>query len=343
MTVAWAYLACLVCLVCLVSPLSSINSYAYTESNLLTDYQTVIAPYFATGSAGEFNGVDGVPIRYRTFINPQERGALVILTGRSEFIPKYAETIYDLRQAGYSIYIMDHRGQGLSGRMLPDTQKGYVKSYNDYLTDLDTFLAKVINAKPHYGLYLLAHSMGAAIATQYAIEHPHTFTAMALSSPMYQVISTPYSEDEALIISSLETFFGNGAGFTPGRGDDEWKDDFDHNGVTFSEARYLLPQSMVAADTAMALGGPTYQWGREAINLDRKIRDKASNLTTPTLIFQAGVDKIVVTKAQNEVCAKAKDCQLVVMPHGMHELLMEKDAVRSLVLSDTLDFFQNNK
>jgi lysophospholipase len=323
--------------------LNATQAFAYPEDSLLTDFDTVISPYFATGSQGEFQGVDGVPIRYRVFPNSQEKGALVIFTGRSEFVPKYAETIYDLRQAGYSIYIMDHRGQGTSGRMLPDTQKGYVKKYRDYLSDMDTFVSQVVNAKPHQSVYLMAHSMGSAIATEYAMEHPDAFKAMVLVSPMYEVVSSPYTETEALIISTLASFFGNGSGYTPGRGDNEWKGDFKSNDVTFSQARYLLPQSMLAADTAMALGGPTYLWGKEAIELDRKIRSHAEELTTPSLIFQAGVDKIVITSAQNDVCSRAVDCKLILMPEGMHELLMEKDATRSVVLSDALDFLENHK
>lgn len=316
--------------------------FAYTEKTLLTDYETVIAPYIATARSGQFQGAGGVPIAYKTFENPLERGALVILPGRTEFIPKYSETIYDLRQAGYSIYIMDHRGQGLSGRMLSDTQKGYVKHYQDYVKDLDTFLNTVVNAKPHQAIYVLAHSMGAAIATQYAIEHPKAFRAMALSSPMYEVASPPYNEEESLLISSIATFFGQGASYTPGSKDDQWKEDFAANNVTFSEARYLLPQSMLAQDPAIALSGPTFRWGQQAIELDHKIRRHASSLTTPTLIFQAAIDKIVITPAQNEVCSKAKSCKLVSIPNAMHELLMEKDEVRDVVLSDTLNFFENN-
>jgi alpha-beta hydrolase superfamily lysophospholipase len=56
-------------------------------------------------------------------------------------------------------------------------------------------------------------------------------------------------------------------------------------------------------------------------------------------MFQAGVDEIVITPAQNEVCGKARDCRLESFAHAKHELLMETDAVRSQVIGDALNFF----
>ena len=58
------------------------------------------------------SSIPGVKIRYRIFERSSQKAAVVISSGRTECMFKYDETIYDLYQKGYSVYIHDHRGQG---------------------------------------------------------------------------------------------------------------------------------------------------------------------------------------------------------------------------------------
>ncbi|VEI62292.1 lysophospholipase L2 [Serratia fonticola] len=73
---------------------------------------------------GEFTGVGGVPIRFVRFTSPLHQRVVVISPGRIESYIKYPEVAYDLFHSGYDVMIIDHRGQGLSGRMLADTHRG---------------------------------------------------------------------------------------------------------------------------------------------------------------------------------------------------------------------------
>ena len=56
-----------------------------------------------------------VELAYRCIEHPTPLGFVVISSGRTESLLKYDETVYDLHSAGYSVFIHDHRGQGLSG------------------------------------------------------------------------------------------------------------------------------------------------------------------------------------------------------------------------------------
>ncbi len=72
------------------------------------------------GEPGEFTSRHpsadaAVKIKYRIFERADEKAAIVISSGRTECMFKYEETIYDLYEEGYSVYIHDHRGQGFSG------------------------------------------------------------------------------------------------------------------------------------------------------------------------------------------------------------------------------------
>ena len=69
------------------------------------------------------------------------RGTVVILTGRGEFIEKYAtEVVGDLLERGFAVAAIDWRGQGLSDRPLQDRGKGHIDTFATYMADLRLFL-----------------------------------------------------------------------------------------------------------------------------------------------------------------------------------------------------------
>src|SRR5689334_12623454 len=142
---------------------SSSPSYAISEINYSDTYNKKVLPYFESAKMEYFTGLGGVKIAYRVFKAPHERAKIVLLPGRTEGIRKYAELIYDLQ--GVSIYVMEHRGQGESGRIASDPQMQYVDSYKDYVKDLESFMDAIVQPKstaqsktPPKTL-LLAHSM----------------------------------------------------------------------------------------------------------------------------------------------------------------------------------------
>ncbi len=67
---------------------------------------------------------------------------------------------------------------------------GYVENFDYFVDDLKTFVEK--EAKPaNERLFLLAHSMGGAIASLYLEKFNADFSAAALSSPMHQPDLSP--------------------------------------------------------------------------------------------------------------------------------------------------------
>ena len=75
----------------------------------------------------------------------QPRGTILLLTGRGEFIEKYAtEVVGELLGRGFAVIALDWRGQGLSYRPLADHEKGHIDSFDTYLADLKLFLQSVV-------------------------------------------------------------------------------------------------------------------------------------------------------------------------------------------------------
>lgn len=118
---------------------------------------------------------DGYRLRYSRFgCDPGPRGAIVLLPGRTEGAYEYYETALDFIARGYGpVYAVDHRGQGLSPRLLDDPSKGHIVRFQDYVDDTEAFVADVLadlgtlGVGPDPVLHLTSNSMGGAIAIGY--------------------------------------------------------------------------------------------------------------------------------------------------------------------------------
>ncbi|NNK78061.1 MAG: alpha/beta fold hydrolase [Litoreibacter sp.] len=117
------------------------------------------------------NPKDGYKIRYSRFgCTLSDRGALVILPGRGDGSYEYFEIAIDFIERGFGpVYVIDHRGQGLSPRLLDNRHKGYVARFEDYVDDAEAFVAAVENDLELLGsgadpvMNLTTNSMGGAI------------------------------------------------------------------------------------------------------------------------------------------------------------------------------------
>ncbi len=72
------------------------------------------------------------------------RGTILLLSGRTEFMEKYTETIRELNERGFMVCSFDWSGQGLSSRMLTDRHKGHISTFESYLDDMALVVQKVV-------------------------------------------------------------------------------------------------------------------------------------------------------------------------------------------------------
>ena len=85
------------------------NAFAAFSMGPLTDF-------WRQREEAEFKGVDDVPVRFVRFCAQHNDRLVLICPGRIESYVKYAEVAYDLFHCGFDVMIIDHRGQGRSGR-----------------------------------------------------------------------------------------------------------------------------------------------------------------------------------------------------------------------------------
>lgn len=286
---------------------------------------------------------DGVNIAYAMVLHPNNQRAIVISNGRVESYIKYQELIFDLYQQGFSVYALDHRGQGLSDRLTHNPHQGYVNKFTDYTADLSQFIDQIVLKQQHNELFMIAHSMGCTIANDYLHKNPQTFTAAVFSAPMFG-IKLPFPKKvvswlaNKLDVSHLEegkvrTKFVLG-------GTHYQSISFKRNQLTHSQYRYQQYRDMFNKTTKVQLGSPTNHWLLEAMAAAEKSINYAKYSKTPILILQAEKDNIVSNKAQNQ--ALSVNCHKVVIEGASHEVFIETDTMRNLALSYTIDFISQH-
>ncbi|MBY6187532.1 alpha/beta fold hydrolase [Marinobacter hydrocarbonoclasticus] len=283
---------------------------------------------------GQFIGVDGVPIHYAVLRHPNERGAIALCTGRVETYLKYHELVEQLYGLGFSLYLWDHRGQGLSGRLLSNHHIGHVRRFDDYVADMHQLYQTLIAPAGHQHIALLGHSMGGAIATAYMTRYPTHFQAAALSAPMYGIVLPAPKwllQPTVSLMAALrpEQYIPGGSDYEPVR--------FEENELTGDPVRYAKFRALYDAWPEVQLGDPSLNWLKEALKqIDQLARD---SVTTPILVMQAGDDAIVDNAAQNAFCDRQPQHQLQRFHGARHEILLEQDEIRTQAITAALHWW----
>lgn len=128
-------------------------------------------------SEGRFQGLRDFNIYYQSWLPAGDaRAVLLVAHGYAEHSGRYQNLADYFVPQGYAIEALDHRGHGRS-----DGERVQVDSYTDYLVDLKTFFDLVHAKHPDLPIYLLGHSMGAAISTAYAAKYQHELAGLILS------------------------------------------------------------------------------------------------------------------------------------------------------------------
>jgi len=261
------------------------------------------------------------------------RGTVLFLNGRTEYMEKYAEVVEELNARGFAVTSLDWRGQGLSDRILTDSQKGHVARFEDYLDDLDLLMGIM----PRHGVpsptIALGHSMGGHMALRFIERRPEQFDRVVLTSPMID-IQLPGFLPRAWLRWLAHTAAQRGlqGAYVLGAGGVGARDRrFDGNPLTSDRVRFERNVEMIRRTPQLAVGGVTYGWLDAAMrSIDRVAAPAfARSLQVPILMVTAARDQIVCLRAQAQFCHQTPDCRHVSIAGARHELLVETDDRRA--------------
>ncbi len=291
-------------------------------------------PLWRQAEHGTLAGVDGVPLHYSVLRQPGARGALVISNGRVESYLKYWPWVQWLYRQGFSLYLWDHRGQGLSGRMLSNPHIGHVERFEHYVEDMAQFYRERVAPDGHREHYLLGHSMGGAIGALYLHRHPDHFRRALFTAPMLGIrLPAPRAliKPVSAVLSVLRPHH-----YVPG-GHDYDPAPFETNELTTDRSAYERFRQLYRDWPPLQLGDPSNRWLEQALWATATL--SRMTITTPIRILQAELDSIVGNADQAAFCRRQPQHQLYPLP-GRHELLIEAPAVQKAVQRHLLAWFR---
>ncbi len=277
------------------------------------------------------------------------RVAVLLLPGYGETMDKYAEVVRDIHAGPEgrhaTVYIVDHRGQGLSGREPPvrhDPRLAFVSDYNVYVSDLERFVREVICGKngPPDRLCLVAHSMGGLIGSLLAARNPGMFSALTLSAPLYQLAAdAPIAG--TVMRALLHLFLSCGQGhkmvfFRRHPVVDESFQIVDAHRMSHDRLRCEWCKDMQRAIplTVMTF---TYRWLVEVTRAYTELERICQNITCPVEILQAERDTIVQNAAHLRLARKMPNATVICTGHeGFHEQFVETDEIRDQLIAACL-------
>jgi len=288
---------------------------------------------------GFFQGLSGGKIRYSISIEAGADRAIVIVTGRTEFIEKYKEICWDLRNTGCSICLLDHFGQGGSGRALDDFQKGHIDDFQSYVNDLEYFVNTIVLAEKKQPIILLSHSMGGTISTLFLEKNQQEVAGLILVSPMLQ-INTGTVLQPLLVekIVDLVCAAGGRHRYVWGGGPFNAELSFSGNELTTDEGRFEHNLELLRCMPELAVGSPTFGWLQQSYRAMRRARKLAHQLSCPILLLKGGRDRVVSLPAMSEFCRNVGECREILFPEARHEVLMEADSIRNEALKEIRNF-----
>ena len=291
-----------------------------------------MAAYWATAS-------DGVRLRYCHWPAEEARGTAIIFTGRSEYLEKYGRVASDLTAAGYHVIAVDWRGQGKSDRLTADRRVGYVQDFVDDQRDVAAFMSEIDKLALPRPRYLIAHSMGGAIAMR-ALKEGLDVDAVVFSAPMWGIFVPRHLRPISHAVPWVAKRIGQQKQVVLGMSPESYtlETSFDENRLTSDRETYDFLQRQARADEDFALGGATYHWFSEARAETARFRGWTMP-AIPAQVYVGTRESIVNRKAIASISARWPGCELVTIEDGMHEMMMERPEIRDVFMAGVLRFF----
>ncbi len=289
-----------------------------------------------------FRGYDGTPLSCYYALHPQEKAAVVIVHGFCEFFGKYHEVMYRFYQEGYSVFFMELRGHGKSGR--PRNQKDQrvsIQTFGDYTEDVRFFIQEFVSRKCTSGdILLLGHSMGGLVSALLLEKYPFLVQRAVLTSPLLKINFGKVPEWAINALSVYTRIAGNGEEYAPGQHAFDGEYAFEDSSY-LDRDRYEYQFVQRLNDPAYQTWGGTWSWVKAATEGTEEVLKNADKIKVPVLILQAGKDKLVRAEGQVALKEKSPYVELKIFPESKHEIFNATKEMREDWYRTVFNFFQS--
>ncbi len=277
---------------------------------------------------------DGWPLRVFERVGDGRRGSILWLGGRGDIVEKYLEAFAGWHDDGWHVTSFDWRGQGGSGRTLPDRRVGHIGDFATWIADLAKFWTSWTARTPGPHV-VMGHSMGGHLVLRALIEDRIAPDAVILSAPMLGFESGPLPQwVAARVVALLGRIIGTRLAWS----ENERPADKRASRAAFlthDVDRYADEQYWLAHEPSLALGPPSWGWVAAAYRSNAIIaaRGAVERVRVPVLTVATLGDRLVSPAAIDRTIGRLPNGELMMFDASVaHEVLREADAVRDAIL-----------
>lgn len=266
------------------------------------------------------------------------RATLLILTGYGESAEKWFETVSELNALGFTAWVLERQGQGGSERSTPWRDLGHVESFDPDVAAVRALTRGVIRPTGDIPFVVIGHSEGGLVALR-AAERGLGMDGLVLTSPAFGLSALPRSRADFTRFTPAMRTLRLGWIRTPDQAG--WKREGPHglqSGLTHDAERGKVQAAWMQANPDLRMGGRSLGWFAAFFDASEAAARDIRRTAVPTLMLDAGQDKVVTATPQSSLCAAMIDCKETRYPAAGHDLHMESDAVRGPWLAAIVDF-----
>ena len=264
-------------------------------------------------STGEFTTFDGLRL-FESSRRPADRpprGGVAIVHGYAEHSGRYEEVAGRLLAASFCVHQFDLRGHGRS-----QGPRAFVRSFDDYVRDVQTFMERIRRQQAVGPLFLLGHSMGGLIAALWTLAHPAGATGLVLSGAALKVNDQihPWLQRMSAAIGKITPRLPT---------------------IRLDDAALSRDAGVVRRfreDPLVYHGRMPAQTGAEIVRSAKQIASRLAEFRLPLLIMHGGDDRLADPEGSRQLHGRAasNDKTLKLYPGLFHEIFHEPERRRVL-------------
>lgn len=309
-----------------------------------------MSPHFhlpKSALVGRAQMADGASVRTLLLPHKAPIANLLLLTGRADFLEKWAGAFAELHQAGFGIASFDWRGQGGSSR-LTASGAGHIDSFDTWLADLDHLSGWARELLGGRRWLVLGHSMGGHLLTRWIADPTRrrlplrrVLDGAVLAAPFYGLGGPALMRAAAMRIAPLQAARGKAADYAWGQQPWGPRQQLPARQylLTASRAHFEDEGLWLAARPELATGGVSWGWLKAFAESEAALeRLPLERLDLPLLLLLADRERVVDNRAALRIAARMPHVRHRFFAHAAHELLREADAVRQDALISIVNF-----
>lgn len=285
---------------------------------------------------------DGVQLR-AGFWPGGDKGTVLVLPGRTEFVERYGIVAKELANRGYNTLTLDYRGHGLSDRLTTPADRGHVDDFRDYQLDVAALMRL---AKAQYmpePFFLFANSMGGCIGLR-ALQEGLNVKAVCFNAPMWGIKMSSTERFAARAIGRLVQNTKLCHARVPTMPDTESviEQPFAENAVTRSKEVFSHLKFQMRERPELVTGSPSINWLHQALlECDRLANSPLP--TIPSVTFLGTDENLVDASPVHHIMKRWQNAKLITVPGSKHEVFLDLPDVRNAFYTELDALFSQNR